>query len=156
VSTRASFIALVISMAGCAPIQPLTVAESLGPVTWKTDETRGALVVYSDIGAAQEDEPFAGERSSYRLYSSAGELLRLVGNHASPFTQDPEKVVLPVGEYQVIARAAQYGLVKVPVVIRGGQTTVVDLNQEALSHATPANGNWVRLPNGSVIGSKPD
>lgn len=77
----------------------------------------------------------------------------MVNNRDSSLARDPVTLDLPVGQYQVTARAANFELVTVAVVIQGGRLTVVDLTQDVLAHATAANGNWVRLPNGEVIGS---
>jgi hypothetical protein len=50
---------------------------------------------------------------------------------------------------------AQYdrgGFVVVPVVIVPGKTTIVNLNGEELSQGTGAAKDFVRLPDGQVVG----
>jgi hypothetical protein len=46
------------------------------------------------------------------------------------------------------------GLVSVPVVIAEEQVTVIDFNQEVLPNSLVAGDQWVRLPNGQIIGYK--
>lgn len=140
--------------AGCAPIQPLVLDEPIGPLTWRVDESRGSLIVYTDTESSPLDPADVARRSDYKLYTIGDEFLHAVNNRNGSFWRDPVTLELPVGQYKVTARAANFRFVTVPVVIQGGRTTVVDLTQEVLSHATAANGDWVRLPNGQVIGSK--
>lgn len=140
--------------AGCAQVQPLVLDEPIGPLTWKPDTSRGSLVVYTDTEASSLDPADYVPRSDYQLYTAENEFLRTVNNRSRSSLRDPVTVDLPVGRYTVIARLSHFGRVRVPVVIQGGRTTVVDLTREVLSRATAANGDWVRLPNGQVIGSR--
>ncbi len=146
-------VTLLIS-AGCAQVQPLVLDEPIGPLTWKPDTSLGSLVVYTDTEASSLNPPDYVPRSDYKLYTAGNEFLRTVNNRSHSYWRDPVTVALPVGRYTVIARVAHFGHVTVPVVIQGGRTTVVDLTREVLSRATAANGDWVRLPNGQVIGSR--
>jgi len=143
---------LALLLAGCAS-RPLVLNEAVGPLSFKADQSRGALIVYSDNELPPHEASF-GPRSNYKLYTAAGEFLRTVRNGTGSSSRDPVMLDLPVGRYAVTARAPKFGLVTVPIVIQGGRTTVVDLTQDALAHATAANGDWVRLPNGEVIGSR--
>lgn len=151
-----SLIGLVALLAGCAPIQPVVINEPIGPMQQIVDDSRplGSLTVYSDVHPAPSDQPFDTPHSDYLLYTAEDRLLQTVNNRKSLFSSDPVSLELPVGRYKVTARAANVGLVSVPVVIQQGLTTVVDLNQEVFPRRLAANGDWVRLPTGQVIGSK--
>ena len=88
-----------------------------------------------------------------------GRLLRSVDNRSSPFGRGLATVELPVGHYRVSASAPQFGLISIHVVINPAQTTVIDLINEVLPRSLAdaeqgAGEQWVRLPNGQVIGSK--
>lgn len=88
------------------------------------------------------------------LYSMAGQVLQSVENRSATDWREPKTLRLGVGRYLVTALAPRVGLVSVPVVIGEEQITVVDLNHEVLPGLSVAGEQWVRLPNGQVIGSK--
>jgi hypothetical protein len=52
-----------------------------------------------------------------------------VENHISRSDELPETVSLPVGSYTVMARSEKDGYVSVPVMIRNGRRTIVDLGR---------------------------
>lgn len=148
------FIGLVALLGGCAPIQPLVIDEPIGPLKWRVDDSRGSLIVYSASESSSLDPAEYGPRSDYTLYSvDAGFAHRMI-NRDNWLSRNPATLDLPVGRYTVTARGANFEFVTVSVILQGGRTTVVDLTQDVLAHATAANGDWVRLPNGQVIGSK--
>ncbi len=69
--------------------------------------------------------------------------------------ESPERVALPVGTYYVLAQSDSDGLVKVAVVIKGGQTTVVNLEHGRTSDSDTQGvqaSRGVKLPSGQVIG----
>ena len=151
-----TFIALagLVAGAGCAHIQPLTLDEPIGPLNSQGSEPdRGSLVVYSDT-EANPDDPEYSSHSSYTLYTADGKLVRKVDNRSSSFGMSAVTLALAAGQYKVVARALDYGLVTAPVIVQEGRTTVVDLNQEVLPQSRTARGNWVRLPNGTIVGSR--
>jgi hypothetical protein len=51
-----------------------------------------------------------------------------VENHISRNDEIPEVVALSVGSYTVEARSEKDGYVRVPVVIKAGQRTILDLD----------------------------
>jgi hypothetical protein len=81
--------------------------------------------------------------------------MRLVDNLSGSFYQTPMTVSLPPGEYKVKARATNSGLVDVPVIVKENKTTIVDLDGTILPQHKPTGaGQWVRLPDGQVIGMR--
>ena len=67
--------------------------------------------------------------SAYTVYSPSGLRVKYVANHISKHDGEPERAELPSGKYIVNAESERDGMVRVPVVIRGGETTVVHLEQ---------------------------
>ena len=70
----------------------------------------------------------------------------------------PAPELLPAGKYVVQARAKGYGNVwiEVPVIIRGGQTTQVHLDNEWMVPADISKTELVRIPNGYPVGWRAD
>ncbi len=78
----------------------------------------------------------------------------MVHNDSGKLAEGPEKLELPAGKYLVLARANGYGLVRVPVVIRRGQTTTLHLEGSVWWPASTGIGtsNPVRLPHQEIVG----
>jgi hypothetical protein len=107
----------------------------------KTEElSQGSLEVYSATDEFKDGDARYFPHSSYAIYTTDGKLLKSVGNHISRTDEIPEIVALPVGSYTVVARAEKYGSVRVPVAIKKGQRTILDLDlwetktQRSLAH----------------------
>jgi len=66
--------------------------------------------------------------SSYVVYTIDGKLFNNVKNHHSVDDEVPELVSLPVGSYTVVARSLRDGYVRMPVVIKEGQQTILNLD----------------------------
>ena len=119
----------------------------------------GTLLVYSafrrnaDFNAR---DPNGQEYSDYEIDTTDGKLLQRVHNNSGTMLQDAVAVTLPVGKYQVKARANGYGVVTIPVMIAAQQRTVLHLEgggfwpDESVFNQT----NAVRLPDGLIIGWK--
>jgi hypothetical protein len=112
----------------------------------------GSLVVYS--ASAPFNDNYTEDHSSYKILASDGTLIRRVHNYiVGDFTDEPpSNVQLPAGTYTVRAESQDYGLVNVPVVIRGGETTRVYLDCSSQPANLRAARNTVKLPDGQVIG----
>jgi hypothetical protein len=128
------------------PAQPLAV----------TPTHQGALVVYSAFevhgaGPALPDD--IRQHSSYRISSAAQVPPQEIENHAGPFGENPEAVLLTPGNYIVSARANGFGLVTVPVTIAEGKTTEVHLEGGKGDTRIPPSAA-VKLPSGQIIGWK--
>ena len=95
----------------------------------QTEElSQGSLEVYSATDEFKHGDARYFPHSSYAIYTTDGKLLKSVGNHISRTDEIPEIVALPVGSYTVVARAEKYGYVHVPVAIKEGQRTILDLD----------------------------
>ena len=87
----------------------------------------GSLMVYSVMDRFDDDDVVYYEYSSYAIYTINGKLFRHVENRVSSSDQIPEAVTLPVGSYVIEARSATDVYIRVPVVIKAGRQTILDL-----------------------------
>jgi len=90
--------------------------------------SQGSLEVYSATDEFKDGDARYFPHSAYAIYTTDGKLLKNVGNHNSRTDEIPEIVALPVGSYTVVAQAEKHGYVRVPVVIKEGQRTILDLD----------------------------
>jgi hypothetical protein len=156
----------VTTIAGCAASAPLVVRNPVGPERPHLGRRRtdGDLVVYSATHAATYAQSEYPVHTDYTISTQDDKLIERVANQTGSFYSSPATVPLVPGEYHVKALAERGGFVIVPVVIEAGRTTVVDLDGEALpqsaaEHAgadADAAGEWVRLPDGHVVGWRAD
>lgn len=142
--------------AACGTVQPCVVNDPIGPLpsSFESATPHGTLIVYSDTQRPAIDPADYAPHSDYLLYSESGVRLRTVENRISAFGRGPAEVSLAVGKYRVLASAPRVGLVSLPVVIRDSQTTVVDLVNQVVPQSAADGNEWVRLPNGQIIGAK--
>ena len=91
--------------------------------------SHGALEVYSATDEFNDGGTLYYAHGAYAIYTLDGELFKNVENHISRSDELPETVSLPVGSYTVIARSERDGYVSVPVMIRNGLRTIVDLGR---------------------------
>jgi hypothetical protein len=146
-------------LAGCATHSSVVVNQPIGPdlAPPRVNSTSGdgQLVVYSAGEVANPVDSDFPTHSGYEIDDADGKLLRRVDNRSGPFYQSPAAVSLPSGKYWVKARATNYGLVTVPVVIKENETTTLDLEASHFRQHKPTGaGQWVRLPTGEVIGMR--
>ena len=66
--------------------------------------------------------------SSYAIYTNDGKLFKNVENHLLRSDEIPEVVALPIGYYTVEARSESQGYIRVPVAIKAGRRTTLDLD----------------------------
>jgi len=66
--------------------------------------------------------------SSYVIYTIDGRLFKNVKNRRSADDEIPELVSLPVGSYRVVARSEGGGYVRMLVVIKEDQQTILNLD----------------------------
>jgi len=90
--------------------------------------SQGSLQVYSATDEFNDGDLVFNAHSSYSIYTAGGKLFKSVENHMSRSDEIPELVRLPVGSYTVEARSERDGYVRVPVVIKAGRRTIVDLD----------------------------
>jgi hypothetical protein len=137
----------VICLAGCASSAPLTVSGPIGPApTERAKAASGSsLQVYSarvratvdanmeeffyDDDFGKNDFLYERAHSDYTICSRDGKVLQHVRNARDLNDPKPAVVPLPPGPYEVKARARDFGLVTIPVVIEAGKLTMVNLQR---------------------------
>jgi hypothetical protein len=103
------------------PIRP-------GHLDYRTELPQGSLKVYSATDEFDDGGVPYYAHSSYAIYTTDGKLFKNVENHISRSDEIPEVVALPAGSYTVSGRSEKQGYVRVPVLIKGGQRTILDLD----------------------------
>jgi hypothetical protein len=150
----------VLALVGCAATSTTIVTQPVGPDLAQprinTSAGQGRLLVYTARNAGIGDPVnYFPTHSSYRILNDDGTVLRRVDNRSGTFDQEPLTVTLPVGTYKVKGRATNAGVVIVPVVVAENKTTIVDLEGSTFPQHRPTGaGQWIRLPNGQVIGMR--
>jgi hypothetical protein len=96
-----------------------------------TGSIDGYLVVYSTTDEVSDGDSAFNPHSSYVIYTIDGKFLRNVENHISRTDELPEFVKLAAGSYTLEARSANDGYVRVPVVIKPGRQTILDLDSRS-------------------------
>lgn len=108
------------------PLSPRSVRS--GNSDYHTESGLGYLKVYSASDKVREGDTRYFPHSSYVVYTIDGKLFNNVENHRSVDDEIPELVSLPVGSYTVVARSLRDGYVRMPVVIKEGQQTILNLD----------------------------
>jgi len=103
-------------------------AMNIAPAT-HPHSAEGYLLVYSATDPFDDGDLVFNAHSSYSIYTPDGKLFKNVENHISRSDEIPELVTLPVGSYTIEARSERQGYVRVSVVIRTGQHTVLHLDK---------------------------
>ena len=99
-----------------------------GNLDYRTELPQGYLKVYSATDEFKDGDAWYFPHSSYVIYTINGKLLKNVKNKRYADDEIPEVVALPVGTYAVVARSERDGYSRMPVVIKEGQQTILDLN----------------------------
>lgn len=87
----------------------------------------GYLVVYSATEPFNDGDRIVYTHTDYDLYSWRGAFLKKIRNSIVKGDEVPERIPLTPGRYLVQAESETDGLVRVPVIIADGRTTVVNL-----------------------------
>ncbi len=150
-------ICLIVLASGCAFDRHVVLQTAVGPAPLVpgSRSPEGGLTVYSALDLGTPGEPDnVYYHSGYKIYSLDGKMVKDVNNKVGPtYIEDPATVSLPPGRYNVVARAAAFGTVSVPVVIEAGKTTSVHLDgSELTSGRQTSASDFVRLPDGLIIG----
>ena len=114
---------LALLLAGIIPCvtgcrSPPTNPAPIGYLKVFTATTRVEVAVNTDF------HPHVG----YEIDDASGAKIRFVSNHTSSLDEAPSVVALPPGNYTIVAESTWRGLVKLPVVIQPGETTVIRLD----------------------------
>ena len=133
------------------------VLDRVGPPAVKGADGTGSLLVFSASSVDMPDNTLATRRihySDYKIFSDDGQLLRTVHNDYDNDWEGPREVALAPGKYRIVAQAAKYGTVTVPVLIAAHQVTRVTLTGAHLDPERNVAGgaNLVRLPDGQIVG----
>lgn len=121
--TVAAFVCLLCASASAAPGPVGPKREQVGAVT-------GYLKVYNSTREYGNGDILYYPHRRYFIYTLGGAKYKTVTNRTSRKDEEPVKVLLPAGEYYVLAESDSLGLVRVPVIIKGGETTVVNLERK--------------------------
>ena len=100
------------------------------PGNWdyRMESRQGYLKVYSAIDEVRDGDTRYFPHTSYVIYTIDGKVFKNVTNHRSADDEIPELVLLPVGSYRVVARSLRGGYVRVIVVIKEDQETILNLD----------------------------
>jgi hypothetical protein len=100
------------------------------PGNWyyRMESRQGYLKVYSAIDEVRDGDTRYFPHTSYVIYTIDGKVFKNVTNHRSADDEIPELVSLPVGSYRVVARSLRGGYVRVIVVIKEDQQTILNLD----------------------------
>ena len=90
--------------------------------------SQGSLVVFSATDAFDDGGVPYNAHSSYAIYTTDRRLFKNVENHISRSDEIPEVVTLPAGSYVIEARSERDGYVLVPIIIKTGRQTILDLD----------------------------
>lgn len=145
--------AIVSMLAGCASTPIVLTPVGPPPPGATAPPHEGYLKVYTTTEERKDGEDTYHPHSGYDIYTASGFRWKYVPNRTQNTDESPMVVVLPAGNYKIVARADGYGRITVPVVIKGGMLT--ELNLETWNRKKTAVSNEaavVRLPNGYVVG----
>jgi hypothetical protein len=100
------------------------------PGNWDyhSESRQGYLKVYSASDAVRDGDTRYFPHTSYVIYTIDGKPFKNVKNHRSADDEIPELVSLPVGSYRVVARSLKGGYVRMFVVIKEDQETILNLD----------------------------
>jgi hypothetical protein len=144
---------------GCASAPIALAPVGPGPADYAGAGSTGQLLVYSAWqGHAEGDNPAFYQHADYYIYNPQGRLIRHVDNAVGHYEQVPRPVSLTAGKYLVRSRAKGFGndWVMVPVVIRGGETTKIHLDNGWKIPAGVSSMQVVSIPNGYPVGWRAD
>lgn len=132
-----------------------TVLPEVGPkiMGYYNGPDLGSLRVYTATEAYDDGQLNYYPHSSYTVYRPDGSVALYVRNHLGNNDEAPETIQLPAGKYKVKADSESDGRVIVPVVVKGGHTTVVSLEKGRESDRQDvAPQVAVKSPSGQVVG----
>ena len=120
----------VLCLCGCATDSRVVTLATVGPGPQDVRSAvagEGCLKVYSATNEFSDGAAMYYPHSRYSIHRGDGTYYKGVDNHRSQNDESPEVVSLPAGTYYVMARSDLDGMVRVPVVIKGGKVTVLNL-----------------------------
>ena len=139
----------------CAFVPSPVALPPVGPSPYGSTESAstGLLQVDTAVKCYCYDRQSYCVHTDYGIYDANGDRVRSVRNAAGFHTLDPAVVRLAPGSYSIVAWADGYELVKVPVVIRPGRVTVVNLEAGKEKRFPEAMADeMVRMADGRIVG----
>ena len=135
----------VVCLIGCASAEPVAVSGPVGPapagraqasgrsslqvssarVRAPVDVNKEEFLWNNDFG--KNDFSYEPAHSDYTICTRDGKVLEHVRNARNANDPEPAVVPLPPGNYEVKAKARDYGVVTIPVVVEAGKLTLVNL-----------------------------
>jgi hypothetical protein len=103
------------------PIRP-------GNLDYPAGSSQGYLTVYITTDEFNDGNAWYFPRSFYAIYTIDGKLFKNVNSQYFADDKIPDVVALPVGSYLVVARSEKDGYIRLPVVVKAGQRTILDLD----------------------------
>ena len=85
-------------------------------------------MVYSRADESYDGNAWYFPQNLFAIYTIDGKLFRNVTSQYSTDEDTPEVLALPVGSYMVVARSEKDGYIRLPIAIKAGQRTVLDLD----------------------------
>jgi hypothetical protein len=98
-----------------------------GHLDCRAELPQGFLKVYSTTDEFNDGNAWYFPHSFYAIHTIDGKLFKNVTSHFAD-DETPEVVALPVGSYMIVARSEKDGHIRVPVVIKAGERTILDLD----------------------------
>jgi hypothetical protein len=126
-SITAIALLLLAAAIGSCIAGPMPVLPTVGPAE---PAHVGYLVVYSATEASDDGDVMYYTHTDYELYSVRGAFLKKIRNSIVKGDETPERIPLAPGRYLVEAQSETDGIVRVPVIIADGRTTVVNLEND--------------------------
>ena len=130
-----TLIILLFSLVGCSDIaqagerKPRFVG-LITPVSadYVSGFTKGYLTVYLTTDGVNDRNAWYFPQSLFTIYTSDGRVFKNVESQHYADEEIPEVVALPIGSYTLVASTDKGGHVRLPLVIKAGQRTILDLD----------------------------
>lgn len=148
----------LLGLSSCVNASPIVTLAAVGPKPpgiHSPGPMKGYLKVYSATTEFNDGNLMYYPHTRYSILNTNGKRLEWVDNHVAENDETPQVVAIPVGTYYVLAQSELDGLVRVPVVIKGGETTVVNLERGRTSDKDTQGveaSRAVKLPSGQQAG----
>ena len=99
-----------------------------GGSDYPAGSSRGYLTVYLTTDEFNDGNAWYFPHRLFAIYTIDGKLFKNVASQHFADEEIPEVVALPVGSYMVVTRSEKDGYIRLPVAIKAGQRTVLDLD----------------------------
>ena len=140
----------------CTMLQtPIAVAPvGPGPGSQMAAAATGFLKVYTNVqGYPYDSSDYYYVHTDYGIYNLDGMRVKSVQNAESFHSLNPQQVALPPGQYVVKGWTGSSQLAKVPVEIKAGCLTIVNLEKDSHQLFNSATQNdLVHTPDGMIVG----